>query len=248
MLARATRRGHTIAVALALLSACTQTPELARAQRIEASYRLLYDGILVGHALFELAIDDDGGYQIEAFTTPAGEVGRAIDHEVLESSQGVIDIDGIRPSRYDHSVRQNGRLALVRLTFDWPQGALRLAGQDTSRLVGLLPDTHDRLSYLLVASTLAAAERGTAQIRVASSDATEVGLLELIGPADIEVPHGRYRAIGVRRATPDKDEWRELWFDTPTSPLPLLLLHHSGTNTVEMQLEALVNPDRSDPR
>ena len=227
------------ALMVALLGACTPTPELAREQRIEATYRLLYNDILVGHALFELAIDADGHYRIEAFTTPAGEIRKIGDHEVLEVSRGTIDIDGIRPALYDQSVREQQRLNLFKLTFDWQRHALQLANQEQTRRVGLLPGTHDRLSYLLAASTLAAAERGTLKIRVASTDATEEGLLEVIGQADIEVPQGSYRAIGVRRATPDSDDRRELWFDTDVTPLPLLLVHRNGGNAIEMQLESL---------
>lgn len=235
-------------LALLMLNACTPTPELAREQRIEAGYRLLYNDLLVGHALFELAIDNDGNYRIEAFTTPAGEISKIGNHEVLEASHGIIDADGIRPIRYDHSVREEQRMALVNLTFDWQHHALQLANRETTRRVGLLPGTHDRLSYLLAASTLAAAERGTLKIRVASSDATEEGLLEIIGPADIEVPQGSYRAIGVRRATPNKDERRELWFDTDVTPLPLLLIQHNGTTTVEMRLESMISPSPNDLR
>lgn len=241
-------RAALAVLALSILSACAPTPELAREQRVEATYRLLYNDLLVGHALFELAIDKGGHYRIEAFTTPAGEMSKIGNHEVLEASHGVIDADGIRPIRYDHSVREEERMALVNLTFDWEHHALQLADQENTHSVKLLPDTHDRLSYLLAASNLAAAERGTLKIRVASSDATEEGLLEITGPADIEVPQGSYRAIGVRRATPNKDERRELWFDTNVTPLPLLLIQHNGTTTVEMHLESMVSLGPNDLR
>ena len=222
-----------------IIGACTPMPDLAKEQHVEATYRLLFNDVLVGHALFELMIDADGKYRIEAFTTPADQIRKVADHEVLEMSHGTINADGIRPAHYDHSVREQGQLNLVNLEFDWQKHTLQLANQDKTHRVGLLPGTHDRLSYLLAASILADAEHGRLPIRVASTDATEEGMLEVIGQADIDVPQGQYRAIGVRRATSDKDDRRELWFDTKVTPLPLLLVHRSEGNAVEMQLESI---------
>ncbi|MCB1787477.1 MAG: DUF3108 domain-containing protein [Gammaproteobacteria bacterium] len=230
-----------------LLAACTPTPRTLQGPlAIEASYRLLFNDALVGQALFVLEIGRDGHYRLDAFTRPAGQMQNRADHEVLESSEGVLDAQGARPERFEHSVMQDGELELVGLKFDWAQQALWLEGPQPRRMA-LLPDTQDRLSYLLAAHDLAATGEGSRQLQVASADAAEETILEVTGQSVVEVPLGHYQATGIRRISPDPDEHRTLWFDTRLVPLPLRIVHQRDDNVVEMQLEE-VNRRRSDPR
>jgi hypothetical protein len=214
---------------------------------IEASYRLLFNEQLVGIALFELEIAEDGNYRIDAFTTPAGQMEDQSDDEVLETSLGRLEAGAIRPERFEHSVMQGGLVELVSLAFDWKDHRLHVEGKDARRDVVLLPGTHDRLSYLLEAHRLAAAGEGTSQIQIASTDATEETVLEVVGKGPLEVPSGRYEALSIRRLTPAPGESRQLWFDTRLGPLPLRVLHEHGGNAVDMQLEQ-ISGRPNDPR
>jgi hypothetical protein len=234
------------------LAACAPpTPstalEIETPLAIEASYQLLFNEQLVGNALFALEIAEDGSYRIDAFTTPAGQMENQADHEVLESSLGKLQAGEIRPERFEHSVMQGGLIELVSLAFDWKRHRLRIAGKETQRDVVLLPGTQDRLSYLLVAHRLAAAGNGASQIQIASIDASEETVLEVIGKEPIEVASGRYEALGIRRVTPTPGESRRLWFDTRLGPLPLRVLYEHDGNRVEMQLEDLSRRP-NDPR
>jgi len=231
-----------------LLAACDTAQEPREAPvSIEAGYRLTFNDLLVGHALFALRIEADGGYRIDAFTVPAGQMQNAAGHEVLESSEGTLTPDAVRPLRFDHSVVEDGRIEVVRLLFDWERYTLRVRGQQDDRDIGLLPGTHDRLSYLLAARRLAARGEGVEQIRVASAEASEGAVLEVSGQDAIEVPLGHYQAVAVTRSAPDTQDRRTFWFDTKFSPLPLRVVHEHGGTTVEMQLEGL-NRRPSDPR
>jgi hypothetical protein len=229
------------AVLLAALAGCTPLPEMApeRPLTAEAGYRLLFNGALVGNALFILQIQAGGGYLIEAFTTPAGKMQQTAGHEVFETSRGAIEADRIRPQRFDHSVMEGERVQAVNLVFDWNQQALRLLGENQSRTVALLPDTHDRLSYLLAARRLASAGTGARQIQIASPNATEQTRLEVMEEALVEVPAGRYRAVGIRRISAETGAQRSLWFAPDVSPLPLRVVHRWDDNTVEMVMETL---------
>jgi len=235
-------------MALSLLLGCTPPPQtLSQPMAVEATYRLLFNEQLVGMALFALQIRADGSYQLEAFTTPAGKMHQAAGHEVLEISRGTIDDAGIRPQRFEHSVMQDEDIEVVELLFDWDGHALQLRGRNGTRRVALLPDTQDRLSYLLAANRLAANSDFTQSIKVATLESTDDFRLEVDGKEKVTVPLGTYPASRVRRLGPATQKDRVLWFDTALSPLPLRVLHEADGNRVEMHLESL-NGRPSDPR
>ena len=78
------------------------TEKIETPLEIEASYRLLFNEQLVGIALFELEIAEDGNYRIDAFTTPAGQMEDQSDDEVLETSLGKLEAGAIRPALFQH--------------------------------------------------------------------------------------------------------------------------------------------------
>lgn len=233
--------GRYASVILVLvLSACSPTPQMpAGPVAVEATYRLLFNDALVGDALFVLQIGTDGSYQIEAFTTPAGQMQRAEGHEVLESSRGVIDSDGVRPQRFDHSVMADEQIESVKLIFDHEANLLRIIDQQHERTTALLPSTQDHLSYLLTAQRLAMKGSGAAEIQIASTGPTEQTQLKVVGQEAIDVPLGHYETIAIQRVTSKPNEIRALWFDTGLSPLPVRVVHGWAGNTVDMQLESL---------
>ena len=233
--------GRYASVMLVLvLSACSPTPQMPTGPvAVEATYRLLFNDALVGDALFVLQIGADGSYQIEAFTTPAGQMQRAEGHEVLESSRGVIDSDGVRPQRFDHSVMADEQIESVKLIFDHETNLLRIIDQQQERTTALLPSTQDHLSYLLTARRLAMKGSGAAEIQIASTGSTEQTRLQVVGPESIDVPLGHYETIAIRRVTSKPDEIRALWFDTGLSPLPVRVVHGWAGNTVDTQFESL---------
>jgi len=223
-----------------VLSACSPAPQMpAGPVSVEAGYRLLFNDAVVGDALFVLRIGTDGAYRIEAFTTPAGQMRRAEGHEVLESSRGVIDSDGVRPHRFDHSVMADERIESIKLIFDHERNLLRIIDQKQERTTALLPSTQDHLSYLLTARRLAMKGEGATEIQIASTGSTEQTQLQVVGPEAIDVPLGHYETIAIQRVTSKPDEIRALWFDTGLSPLPVRVVHGWAGNTVDMQLESL---------
>jgi hypothetical protein len=242
-------RASALGALLALTAACEQQSDTpAPLSSVEAGYRLLFNDALVGNAFFALEVEPDGGYRIDALTVPAGQLQKAADHEVLEFSSGRLENGRILPQRFVHSVMQNQQIEeVVSLRFDWPQRALYLRNADQERRASLLPDTYDRLSYLLMAYRLAARAGGLQQIQIASAEATEAAVLEITGKSRIEVPLGTYQATGVRRVSALPGETRMLWFDVTASPLPLRIVRQWDSNTVDMQLETFSRP-RSDPR
>jgi len=227
-------------LAALMLTACSPTQPLPiDPVKLEATYRLTFNDVLVGNSLFVLEITTDGNYRIEAFSTPAGEMQQDDDHGVLETSQGRIDRQGVRAQRFEKSTMTAGQTRIDRLLFDWDNRLQRRIGENGERTDALLPDTQDRLSYLLAASRLALARKGTAQVRIVSTGKTDETRLQVTGEETIKVPFGHHRTVAIRRHTPEPNVIRALWFDTGLSPLPLRVVHGWAGNTVDMQLESL---------
>ena len=142
---------------------------------------------------------------------------------------------------------QEGDYELGSLAFDWQRNALTAVGRSGSQVLSLSPDTHDRLSYLLAARRLAAAGAGSMLLQVASLQASEETQLQVDGKESIEVPHGRFNAVAVRRIGADADDERRLWYAPDELPLPLRISQLRDGNSVDMQLESLIRRS-SDPR
>lgn len=223
-----------------LLGGCEQpSPTIQGPVAIEATYRLQFNDQLVGEALFTLEVDADGGYHIEAFTVPAGEMRERGAHEVLESSDGQIVADEVRPLRFEHSVMRDGALTLAALSFDWDRQQLEVSGPDGSERLGLHSGTQDRLSYLLAAYQLAAAGGAPRDLRLASLQASEATRLTVTGNQTIDVPLGSYPAVAIQRVDGDPAQSRQLWYAPDVAPLPLRVLQQRDGNLVDMQLVAL---------
>ena len=241
-------RGAGLASLALLLAACGPTPrELPEPVAIEATYRLLFNDVLVGHALFVLEISSGGAYSIDAFTTPAGQMRQATVHEVLEHSRGRIDSGGVRPDRFDRSVMLDQEVTLQGLAFDWDRRRLRFKDGEEVRVEALAAGTQDRLSYLLTAWRLVTAEVAATEVQIASTEAVDKTRLEVVGKETIEIPLGRYETIAVRRSTAQPNQVRAIWFQTELSPLPLRVVHGWAGSTVDMQLEGL-SRDPDHPR
>lgn len=215
--------------------------------RADASYRLTFNGSLVGEALFSLEIDRAGRYRLQALTVPAGKMARAAGHEILEVSEGTLSEAGVRPARFDYSVIDAERGEHITLEFDWDAGQLALhAGGEHSR-TALFPGVQDRLSYLLSARLLALHGAAPRRLQIAAPDSAQLVRLEPAGRRTLETAAGPVEAVGVRRLALAGDEVREIWFDPGADPLPLRLGHGAEGSRVEMEL-VLLSRRPSDPR
>jgi hypothetical protein len=231
------------AAALAAVG-CSEQHARIEPLQIDAGYQLRFNDSLVGHALFVLVIDAAGGYRLEAFTTPAGKITGQDGQEILEVSEGTLDAERIRPQRFEHSVLLDDGLKRVGFEFDWQAKTQHVSNDEVQQTLALLPGTHDRLSYLLAAGRLAQSESGQLhEIRLASLEATEQVVLQVIGRTEVTVPLDTFDATGIRRVSVDGSEEREMWFAADAGPLPLRVLRRSDGNTIDMRLESLTRRD-----
>lgn len=213
----------------------------------EATYKLTFNDMLVGTALFIVESNNEGHYKIETLTVPAGQMSNiAENEEVLEISEGELAADAVKPNRFHYSVMRDGMINAVDVAFDWDKARMNIRSGDASSSAGLSNDTQDQLSYLLVARQLAMRGHGGVELKIASLDSTEDTRLEIIGRKKITVPLGDLDAVGIRRVGSDPAVDRELWFELSTSALPLRITQQWEGNAIEMVLESL-SPTPSDP-
>lgn len=245
---RGLRRTHLAVIALLTLSACSTPPaEAPQPLDIEASYRLLFNDTLVGNSLFTLKIGSDATYRFDVFTTPAGQMAKNEDHEVLESSEGSLDSAGVRPARFDHSEIRGGQVSVTQQIFDRDARRHLRQADGQSSGVPLADSTQDRLSYLLLAHRLANTGDGKLQLQIAGPAATEASVLEVVGATTVETPAGSHQATGVRRVSPETGETRTLWFAAGPGPLPVRIVQHNANgDIIDMQLESFTRTT-SDP-
>ncbi|WP_078120792.1 DUF3108 domain-containing protein [Thiosocius teredinicola] len=233
-----------------LLAACSDEPQQRPPAPLssEVTYRLTFNDMWVGNALFIVTVDAAGHYRIEALTVPAGQMSTiAENEEILEISEGGFVQGSVMPQRFHYSVMRDQAVKAVNLEFDWDDGGMHIKSGDAFRRVGLAAGTQDQLSYLLAARQLALAGEGSMQLKIASPEVTEDNLLEVIRRETLETPLGSTQAIVIRRSGPDPAITRELWFDTSTAALPLRVSQRWEGNSIDMQLETL-SPTPSDPR
>jgi hypothetical protein len=234
--------GAVAGAVLLLLPARTGIENPVLAETTEAVYALEFNGELVGHAYFTLTIDAAGRYRFEAFTVPAGKLSRAADQEVLEISDGVHRPSGTRPAAFTQSAVDGERSQRIDMTFDWHAGQVTLQGPSGQVAHALLPDTHDRLSYLLAARRLARHDAGSARIQVAAPQATTESLLRVVAEETLDTPAGTFRAVAVERLSGDEEGYRTIWFDAgERCRLPLGIEQVSGENRTVMRVQRCID-------
>jgi hypothetical protein len=234
--------GAVAGVVLTLLPARTGIEHPVLAEATEAVYALEFNDELVGHAYFTLTIDATGRYRFDAFTVPAGKLSRAAGQEVLETSDGVHRPSGTRSATFSQSAVDGERSERIDMNFDWHAGQLTLQGPSGQVAHALLPDTHDRLSYLLAARRLARRDTGPERIQVAAPQATTESLLRVVAEETLDTPAGPFSAVAVERLSGDEEGQRTIWFDTAERcRLPLKIEQLSGENRTVMQLQRCID-------
>lgn len=210
-------------------------PELPPLANAEGVYQLRFNDKTVGEVFFALAVDNDGGYRIDAFTRPAEDVLAAAGQEIVEYSAGTLSNDEVSSERFGHTARTEDGVEGLSFVFDWQAGTMLLDNGERKESVALPALTQDRLSYLLVARRLALLGR-TQSLQIVGPQGAEEATLRPLGNRDIEVPAGSFSAAGVARLGAEETLQRELWFARSDLALPLIVTQHHGDNRVGMRL------------
>jgi hypothetical protein len=213
---------------------------LASQQAFRATYLLLFNGELVGHAYLKLSVEADDRYRFEIFTLPAGRMDAEERHEILESSRGTLGAVSVRPERYDYSMRTSMATALFAQKFDWQAGKLLIRSDSEQTEVALEPGSQDRISYILLARQMAAQKDAAAlELAVVGLEATLKTELKPLPPRTVDTGIGPLEAVGIERSTAEQKYLRKLWFAPARDYVPVLIEQSWEKGEVRMVLETL---------
>jgi len=215
-----------------LLLALAWTTALRAIEPFEATYRLLYNGEPKGETRFSLHLES-GDYRFRAVTRPLGD---ALDHQVLEASQGRLDGARPRPATYYYAVKERGRTRMVELIFDWGRAQLKVRDERGQENYALEPGAQDRLSYLLQAMALTEGPESEARFLRVGPMGAERLVLEKKREGFLDTPAGRFPTREILIRSGDGGSVRHLWLAANGNPLPLLLEQHQDDALVRMEL------------
>jgi hypothetical protein len=142
-------------------------------------------------------------YRLKSLTETTGLAAAFKPVQVLQSSQGEITADGLRPREFRHE--RSGSIDTA--NFDWTRRVVRYASREDSIVAG----TQDMLSmyYQLV---LLAPQSGVIEMPIATGRKLEIFRLEVLGEETLTLPGGERRALHVRTRT--SNDTIELWLRT----------------------------------
>ncbi len=121
-------------------------PAYAAPAAIQANYDVFMRGLKVGE-MVETYTRNDDKYTLTSTTTPLGLLAVFKPGKLISVSRGVIDKNGLRPLRYDHS-REGDASKESHAGFDWDTKQLTLTHQSQQTQVALPEGTQDRLSAM----------------------------------------------------------------------------------------------------
>ena len=153
------------------------------------------------------------------------------------------------PPRADYYVTRQkglGRNRERRVDFDWDAGELVRTG-DKPRVDPLQPGTLDPLGWQLLLrrelARSAPAPGATLRYRITDGGDAEDVVLEVIGPASVEVPAGRFDAVLLERRygadAPDGESMR-IWTDPQRDWILLRLEHVEDGRALVVALEEIL--------
>ncbi len=208
-------------------------------QAFKASYRLLFDGRLVGKAYFELKRPASDRYVFEAYTTPAGQQPTGQNGNILEISRGQLNGNIPKPDQYTYSAENRGNKQLINLAFKHRKKELQIHNGNKAKTLKLQQPIQDRLSYLLRARALAAAKDSDTGVFIAELEASVPARLTPLAQKKITTPQGSYMATGVQRTDVDDSKQRILWFAPKLDYLPVRIEQSTSKGTAVLELDYL---------
>jgi hypothetical protein len=157
---------------------------------------------------------------------PTGVARALVNGAIEESSSFVLGPDGVRPLHYTSEDTVSGDKGKADFRFDW--SAHSITGELNGNPVEMSFDgvAHDRISiqYAMMRDMLA----GEAGKQYVLFDIDEFKTLEitLLDEREVEVPAGRYDALGIRHQAVGSSRVTTLWCVPELEYLPVIIEQH----------------------
>lgn len=229
-----------------LLGAATGTPAAGGVNLLtphSAVYKVKIS-VLSGELTTRLSRADDRYVAVHR-VAPTGMARMLVNGTIEETSGFELAPDGVRPLHYTSVDTIAGDASEADFTFDWEERSIdgELDGKPvTMEFDG---EAHDRISiqYAMMRDMLA----GETGRRYVLFDIDEFKTLEItnIGEQEIEVPAGRFTAIGIRHQAKGSSRVTTLWCVPELDYLPAIIEQHRKG---ELRLRAVLARYEPDDR
>ena len=167
-------------------------------------------GLVVGQAVHTW--EHDGfTYKLQSVTETSGLAAIFKPARVVQSSQGEVTADGLKPKEFRNE-RAGGTDSA---SFDWARGVVAYAGREE----GVAPGTQDMLSMFYQLVLLAAGGGAAPDIAVATGRKLETYRFESLGEETVVLPAGERRALHWR--TRSGKDTTDVWIAPDMRGLPL---------------------------
>ena len=178
------------------------------------------------------------GFMATSVIEPTG-MSRIVARGVIrESSYFLTDEEGVRPTRYRSIDTLSSDDKIINLDFDWRDQVVTGSVNDAEFHSELDGKVQDRVSlqYELMLDLLS----GKASDEYSLLDGDELKLLEVrnIGTKEVEVPYGRFTAVGIQHNKKDSSRVTTLWCAEELDYLPVVIEQHRDG---KLRIRAVLN-------
>jgi hypothetical protein len=178
------------------------------------------------------------GYRAQSEIVPKGFASVLKNGSISERSDFVLKPDGIRPLHYESHDTLSKNEKLMRFDFDWSDDFIEGRINDERFRFDMNGAVQDRVSiqYELMHQLL----HGEAVTDYAMLDGDEIKQLAVsnIGTRKVDVPFGRFEAVGIQHSAKDSSRVTTLWCVRELGYLPVIIeQHRDGKLKVRAELQ-----------
>ncbi|GEM_PF-512791 len=186
-------------------------------------------------------IETGDGYVAVHKVTPTGMARMLVNGEIEETSGFAVDESGVRPLRYQSRDTMTKDKTDADFQFDWVARSITGVVNGSPVTIDFDGRAHDRISiqYAMMRDMIV----GAADDSYLLFDIDKFKTLQItrIGTKEVEVPAGRYTAIGIRHQAEGSSRVTTLWCVPELDYLPAIIeQHRKGKLKMRATLERYV--------
>lgn len=229
--------GRLIILVLALASF---TAQAAPPKKIDATYRVLKSGQLVGQVI-EHFEHDGKRYRIESTTTATGIYALFAKGNIRLVSEGEVTPKGLRPLHFEHH-RGADPAKLIEADFDWEKRIVSHKYDSKIETAPLEDGVQDRISqhYQFMFQP---PRQKTLDIHLSTGRKLNHYNYRVVGEETTPTPIGNFKTVHIsRQRTPDEDGI-DMWLAKSRHYFPVrIVFNEKDGGRLEQQLESLSPP------
>lgn len=226
-----------------LLAFASLAAQAATPQKIDATYRVLKSGQLVGK-ISEHFEHDGKRYRIESTTTATGIFALFARGNIRLLSEGEITPAGLRPLHFEHH-RGADSTKLIVADFDWEKRQVSHKYDGKIETAALEDGVQDRISqdYQFMFQP----PQSDIEIRLSTGRKLNLYNYRVVGEENTQTPIGLFKTVHLSKQRTADEDGIELWLAKDRHYFPVrIVFHEKDGGKLEQQLESLFPPEAAE--